>query len=377
MDKKNFTLPRVSKCKTFISFNYFNPETLSNKRFKKYVSRHTPPEMWNEALRNLLDEWTIKLKNGYDPFKEQKNEQNKLAIYYVPVAIKEACTEHIKYLRLKTAQTYTSKIDIFTEWLIKNHYSHTYVADFIKEDALKFINHLSDTKGRAVSPTTRNAYLITLRTLWSKMIDSNIAKSNPFQEIDKIKENRLGRLPFKSTMKRQLMADFHKEDKELWLYVQFIYYCFIRPGELRLLKVGAIDLEDEKILVDADISKNRKNQYVAIPKPFLKVLREIEITKYKHSYYIFSPGGTPGQEPYSKDVFNRRHKVFREKRGYNYRYSLYSWKHTGARDAAQAGINVKQLQLQLRHADLQTTDIYLKSLGIKDMDDIKDNFPSL
>jgi len=33
--------------------------------------------------------------------------------------------------------------------------------------------------------------------------------------------------------------------------------------------------------------------------------------------------------------------------------------------------------MQLRHADLQTTDIYLKSLGINDMKDIRQKFPSL
>ena len=216
-----------------------------------------------------------------------------------------------------------------------------------------------------------------MRSIWKTMQAKEIVRKNPWTETTKIKENRLGKLPLKAEMKKTLIRAFAKEDPELWLFVQFMYYCFIRPGELVKLKVGAIDLDDEKILIDADISKNHKSEYVIIPAPFAAVLRELNINKYKHSYYVFSPDKCPGEKPYSKDVFNRRHKTFTDKKGYNRRYTLYSWKHTGACDVAMKGANIKQLQMQLRHADLQTTDIYLKSLGINDMKDIRQKFPSL
>lgn len=377
MDKKIFTLPVKSKCGTFISFHFFNQETLTKKRFRKYVPKATPPELCRAVLNAMQEEWTVKLRNGYNPFKVIEEEKKEASPYFVASIVQEVCVERTEHLRTKTASTYQSKVTIFHEWLSANGFNKLYVADFTKENAETFLRWLVDTKGRNVSATSRNAYLVTMRTFWKSMKDKGIVKVNPWTDIAKAKETRMGKLPLKAKMKKELLELFKKEDPELWLFVQFEYYCFIRPGELRLLKVGAIDLEDEKILIDAKISKNHKSEYVVIPKPFLKVLEKTDITKFKHNYYIFSPEGLPGPEPYSKDVFNRRHKIFTDKKGYNRRYSLYSWKHTGACDAAMAGANIKQLQMQLRHADLQTTDIYLKSLGIKDMEDLKTKFPSL
>lgn len=289
------------------------------------------------------------------------------------------CTldKRVENLRAKSVSTYQSKITTFIAWLHDNGYSRTYAADFLRADAEKFLRWLTDSKKQKLSPTSRNTYMVTMRTIWKTMIQDGITSRNPWNEIPKIKENRLGKLPLREDMKRTLIRAFAKEDPELWLFVQFMYYCFIRPGELIQLRVGAIDLDSEKILIDANISKNHKSEYVVIPPPFVKVLRGLNINRYKHNCFIFSPDKCPGEKPYSKDVFNRRHKTFTDKYGYNRRYTLYSWKHSGACDVAMRGANIKQLQMQLRHADLQTTDIYLRSLGIRDMGDLKAKFPTL
>lgn len=377
MDKKNFSLPKKSKCGNFIAFYFINPNTRSNKRFRKYIPNATPKEKKAEALDLLLQEWTIKLRAGFNPFLDVEAKQKAAEPFFINTIIKEICDERTQHLRSKTASTYLSKVTIFREWLQKNNLNNTYIADFSRDNAEAFLRWLSDTKGRNASPTTRNAYMLTLRTLWNSLRDKRVVNDNPWKEITKVKESRLGKLPLKAGMKKTLLNAFSLSDPELWLFVQFEYYCFIRPGEIIQLKVGAIDLDDEKILIDADISKNHKSEYVVIPPPFLAVLRQLKITSHKHSHFIFSPGGVPGAAPYSKDVFNRRHKAFTDRFGFNRRYSLYSWKHSGACDAAMAGANIKQLQMQLRHADLQTTDIYLRSLGIADMGDLKQKFPSL
>ena len=377
MDKKNFSLPVASKCHMFLSFYYLDTDTLTTKRFRKYVPKSTSAENWEEVLSSMLEEWTMKLRNGYDPFKVKKDELEAVSLHYVPDIVQKICEERGEFLREKSASTYLSKVTVFQIWLNKNGYNKKFVADFKKEDAEMFLRWLTDTKGRNVSHTSRNTYLHTMRSIWKTMQEKAIVIKNPWTEISKIKENRMGKLPLKAAMKKVLFSEFAEKDPELWLFVQFMYYCFIRPGELIKLKVGAIDLDDEKILIDGDISKNHKSEYVVIPPPFLEVLRQLNLTRYKYSNYIFSPDGCPGELPYSKDVFNRRHKVFTDQKGYNRRYTLYSWKHTGACDVAMSGANLKQLQMQLRHSDLQTTDIYLQSLGINDMGDLKAKFPSL
>ena len=375
MDKKNFTLPKVSKCESYIYFSFWNPKEWRYQRFKKHLSRKIPSKDRRAELQNLLIVWTTELRNGYNPFSVMAEKAKEQSYYYINVAVDEICARRSEFLREKTRQTYASKITIFKEWITNKRMDKTLVIDFTQEDGEAFLKYLSAE--RNIGATTRNAYLLTLRTIFKTMKNAGIIQKNVWDKIPKVPESRLGKLPLKMSMKQRLKAHFMEHDPEMWLFVQLQYYCFIRPGELRLLTIGAIDLDDATVLIDAKISKNKKSEYVIIPPPLLQYLSEIDICRYKHDYYLFSPGGAPGKEIYSKDVFNRRHKAITRKFGYNDRYSLYSWKHTGACDAIRAGVKIKELQIQLRHADLQTTDIYLRSIGIKDLDDLRDKFPTL
>jgi hypothetical protein len=58
-------------------------------------------------------------------------------------------------------------------------------------------------------------------------------------------------------------------------------------------------------------------------------------------------------------------------------YAFYSWKHTGVVKAVMSGINIKELQLQLRHHSLDMVNEYLKNLGILQSKSIIERFPSI
>lgn len=59
------------------------------------------------------------------------------------------------------------------------------------------------------------------------------------------------------------------------------------------------------------------------------------------------------------------------------RYGFYSWKHTGAVMAVKGGINIKDLQLQLRHHSLDMVNEYLKNLGVTDSERLLNHFPGI
>ena len=71
------------------------------------------------------------------------------------------------------------------------------------------------------------------------------------------------------------------------------------------------------------------------------------------------------------------YRAYMRKMGFGSEYSLYSWKHTGAIACVQAGVHVKQLQIQLRHSSLEMTDRYLRQLGVNDLEELENQFPSL
>ena len=125
------------------------------------------------------------------------------------------------------------------------------------------------------------------------------------------------------------------------------YYCFIRPNELRQLKVEYVNISAGYIEVPGTISKNRKTQKVAIPTPLFTELQSL--THFEPELYIF---GGPGTKPPSRDNLSKAYKKVLENLKIKGRYGFYSWKHTGVVKAWRAGINLKDLQMQLRHHSL-------------------------
>jgi integrase len=126
------------------------------------------------------------------------------------------------------------------------------------------------------------------------------------------------------------------------------------------------------IEIPGHVSKNRKTQKVSIPTalyPELKFLVQMD-----PELYIF---GEQGIKPPSRDFLSKSHKKVLEALKINGRYGFYSWKHTGVVKAWKAGINIKDLQMQLRHHSLDMVNEYLKNPGVMDSDRIRDLFPAI
>ncbi|MCS6795724.1 MAG: hypothetical protein NZ516_07170 [Raineya sp.] len=63
----------------------------------------------------------------------------------------------------------------------------------------------------------------------------------------------------------------------MYIFCMCIFYTFIRPIELRRLKVWQVDLENQKIYIDGTQSKNKKSEYVVIPEPLKKIFMETRL----------------------------------------------------------------------------------------------------
>lgn len=218
-------------------------------------------------------------------------------------------------------------------------------------------------------PTTYNKYIAILQRLLKESGHAFF-----FSNIPKAKAISTPARYFQRHQARLLLKHIEEKDKELGLFVRFIYYCFLRPKETRLLKVGDILLEEGEIRVPGDISKNSKTQFVVIPDPFLESLNFLY--DYSPGDYIF-PSPVDASKPISKNNMYNRHKAILDELNFGDGYTLYSWKHTGAVAAAKAGISVKELQLQLRHHSLDETDKYLRQMGVKDLSKLKEKFPCI
>jgi integrase len=371
-----------------IYFSVINPYTLKLERKRIYVGINN----FNDAktryivAQALIQQYNTKLLNGWTPYNDPDiiyydaaearflpqnySRENASLPAYVISALKSKFN-----LRDKSYKTYKSVVNVFTFYLEANKIERITINQFTKQMAETFLNWLVADKKK--SNVTRNKYLATLKNLWAWLIGNQYAKINVWDKIPKLKEIRHGYLPF-TPMQKDLLKDLiAKENAQLWLFCMFQYYCMIRPGELRLLKVENIHFDLQKIMVPGEIAKNKKTQFVTIPSPFFKILYEHALHIAPGMYYIFSAHGQPGALPMSRDYFSKLHRTYLNRLRISNKYSLYSWKHTGNVTAVKSGIGIKDLQLQNRHHDLNTFDIYLRSMGVDDFEALKNNFPEL
>jgi integrase len=276
-----------------------------------------------------------------------------------PVArrIQDRINEGRHTWRKKTTQTYQSKLDTFLAWLNGR--------DMTRETIAEFLIYISRTRQAA----THNWYLSFFRTMLKR-----VGAPELLPKAEAMRTHSEPAMYFQRHQVARMKKYLIENDPELWLFCQFIYYCFIRPGELRLLKVEDILLDEWKIRVPAAVSKNRQTQVVTIPTAFRAALQPLRARV--PGDYLFHPAGNP-KKPWRVNGMSDRHRRALRALGFSVTHKLYSWKHTGAIGAVLAGVTVKELQIQLRHSSLEMVDKYLRQLGAWDLKRLEDSFPAI
>ncbi|MDW3645516.1 MAG: site-specific integrase [Bacteroidia bacterium] len=275
--------------------------------------------------------------------------------------------EHKKStLRRKTWMDYSSKFKTFEEFYKGGVFTPLH--------AEEFSDFLLEVK--SLHTTTHNDYIRLMRGAFSWLVKRGKFKINPFKNTDYKKSVSTPALYFQPYQIEELREAILEKDPGLWLFVQFVYYCFVRPGELRFMKASDILWEDRLLLMRPEVSKNKKQQYVRIPDAFYPKLYKA-FHGCKSGNYLFGKDGLPGPGHLSYNTMGNRHRKILRSLKYPKGYMLYSWKHTGAVMAVKAGIHIKQLQIQLRHHSLDQVDQYLRDLGVSDLSDLARSFPGI
>ena len=271
--------------------------------------------------------------------------------------------------RAKTTSAYKTVNDRYRRFLsIKKIKAETATEDTINTFLLWLVS-----EENVGNKNTIAKYRDTLYTLYNKACESYIITFNPVKKVAPIKRAPRS-LRFFSDNQIQMLKAIDKP-VQLDLAIKLLFYCFIRPGEQRHMKIEWINFEYGFIEIPGEVSKNWKTEKVSIPNMFL---REIEHLKnYPNNFYVLSKSGSPGTVQISTKYLNDENKKLLNTLKIRGHYAFYSWKHTGVVKAVKAGVNIKDLQLQLRHHSLDMVNEYLKNLGVMDSDDLKNKFPTL
>lgn len=223
---------------------------------------------------------------------------------------------------------------------------------------------------RNLGPVTVNSLLSNLHTAVEtlrKLDEKLLPLANPvrsFQREKVVKKKRAAYSPQQMARLRELIEP---HDKQLLLYLQFIYFTLARPTELKNLRVGHIRLDVNKILIAGETAKTGIEQYVNISQTLASLIAHSGIMNYAADLYVFSNAGHPAPTRVGYNYFYKRYVPYLNATGFKKitpGLDLYSWKHSGAIALYMATKDAALVQAQCRHTTLAQTSDYLRDLGI-------------
>jgi integrase len=407
MRRKEIILPKIYEPSDgsikgwFIYFSIFDDFTGKMKRTRRYEG-FTKCKSIDECRTNaqrLVDEYTQKLNNGWTPWKDKQ------VIWSDNLVYSDIAKQRKPLRRTKKTISYwcslyldtnkntwakgsfdhaRSELRIFTEWLKRNKLNEIDVSEFTKINAHDFFAYLESDKDLDSKPkkplrgATKNNYAITVRGVWKLMRIKHPLIPDPWSEIPKYAKKTIPQRPLKRGVISVLKTYFEKNDPQIWLACQFMYYCFVRPKEMRFMQIKHLDLFEGKITLFADITKGGKSRTVEIAAEFLELLWEkYELNKFPEDYYVFTAECKPGKKPISKNYFWNHFDKARKELNIPKDYKFYGWKHTGAVRAIKAGASIKDIQQQMGHSDIKITDEYLKSMSGYESEFFKKKMPGI
>ncbi|QIP16850.1 hypothetical protein G8759_31515 [Spirosoma aureum] len=212
----------------------------------------------------------------------------------------------------------------------------------------------------------RNNMLGFFKSFATFFIDREDIEVNPFQRLKNLKVDESDdHRPFTAEQSRAIRDEILATGNEqLWLFCQFIYFLFLRPGkELRLLQVR--DILETQVKVVSERSKNRKIGFLDIPTALEQVIQHYRLRSYPGHYYVFTIDRKPGLQAVGVNYFYKAHRKILEKLElYGHDYDLYSWKPTGAVTLYKTTKDILRVQRHCRHSTPDQTYTYLRKHGM-------------
>jgi integrase/recombinase XerC len=274
--------------------------------------------------------------------------------------------KHVQPLRLSSRRCYTTILGVFEKWVKLNGYKLFHPKKITKIIAEDYARYLS--ADRALENATYNKHINTLDMLFDYLVREDVIARSPFEYIKRRTVQSVSVSAFKEKDVQKLRAVLKAKNMTVYISCMVDMYAFIRPNEIRNLRLKDFDFEANTITIDKEFAKNKKTQKVAILPALREILLEYIGDYTQQDFFLLSKKGKPGTVQISNKYVVENHNRILAEHGYNNQiFKPYSWKHTGNSLAYKNGASLRFLKSQNRHHSEAMTEIYLKSIVAEDL----------
>lgn len=353
----------------FVFYSYVHPETGKFKRFRVFISNtlNTAAARRDKA-KELIKIYSLKLKQGWNPFEAEQIQLTTCGrAVEIILEIKKGS------LRPRSYSTLKHVVKSFNEFLEAKKLDKISVEEFSLRHAIEYLDYVK--RIHKLTNRTVNYRRMNMKTIFNELIYREYIQINPFNKTLKLQTEETSVIAYSKEDLALIKAKLKESNFNLYIAALLVFYCFIRPQEMVRLRIQDLELKKRRILLPGRSSKNKKSEMVVIPDQLYEELLHFNL-KFPPDYYIFGKGLAPGPiytaptriaeawSEWTKSVEIENH-------------GIYALKHTGAGMALESGINVRDLQLQLRHYSLEMTQKYLDRFSSTASERLRSAFPSM
>lgn len=372
----------------FVYYSFIDPSTGKMKRFKYYkgINDRDTLEKRISYIYGVKTRIKKKILSGWNPFKEQEQVSYTNLLEYQgrdncvsggPKTLDFYLSDYLerKNCRPATYTSYKSKFRYFKKYMKSIRKGKIFMYSITRENADGFVQYLK--KERKLQNKTINDYVVLLKVFFAFLVKQGECRENVFDHIKKMKEYpRRPRIYTRDVIEKVVQV-MKRDDPQMYLAVQIMFNCFIRPGELRHLKISDIDFENGSIRIPASVSKVGKQRVVVLPDHLLEQVRKLFLGVYSKEFYIIGKAGKPAENKVGRNYMYYRFVGIKEKLGMSKEYILYAWKHTGMVELKRSGADWLAVRNQAGHASLDQTIAYTTELMGDCESYIKSNAPRI
>lgn len=356
----SYTLPKLHTGKSwYVDFMCYDPAEQKMKRKKYMLDGISKASDRRQRAADIIANLIVRLRAGWNPWTDVSNSRQ----YTKVSAVIDLYINYLDKLRSSnsikenTYIDYRKRLRVLQEYMQNHAVPITYIYQFNLSYISDFLDYI--LMDRDSSARTRNNYKIWLSSLCSWMVEKQYLEVNPCERIKALKVEPKRREALTLTDLRRLKNYLEQNNRHYLLVCRMEYYTFIRPEELTNIKLKDISLKEQKVYVAGNISKNRQDGMVGLNDELIKLMIDLDIFKHDSDCYLFSTGFMPGKKKITTKVLRNYFYKVRDALHLPDTYMFYSLKDSGIRDLANA-VGIVVARDQARHADISTTNKYLK-----------------
>ena len=264
-------------------------------------------------------------------------------------------------LKKKTSYDYMSRVRMLMEYNESRRIPIVYIYQFDQSYASDFLDYI--LLDRDSTARTRNNYRTWLSAMCTWMAEKKYLEANFVDKIKPLAEGEKIRSALSPADLGSLKRYLSDKHPHYLLACMMEYYTFIRPDELSNIRLCDILIEEQKIFVSSTISKNRRDGMVGLNDSLIRMMIDLDIFSHESGCYLFGRDFKPSKTKADSRIFREFFNKIRDALKFPKCYQFYSLKDSGIRDLANsAGIVVARDQA--RHADVSTTNKYLKGSSL-------------